>query len=373
MKRVVSILLMFIFAATVIISADTADDKLKKQLEEQNKKIQQTQKAINQKESEKKTISKQVEELGNKLYQAENELDKVGGQLTTLESQIVVTKRDLDRATQDADSQKKILNKRVRVMYETGSVGYLSVILDSTSFGDFISRLDFLQKIMNYDVNLLSSMKQNRDNIAQKEAQFNNELNEKKRLIQELEDKKNEVASAKDERSKVLKSIEKDLKELDKLEDNLLKFAKEIEKQILAAQSNSKYVGGAMEWPVPTSKRITSPFGYRIHPVLKTKKFHSGMDIAAPTGTNIIASNDGTVIFSGYNGGYGYTVIIDHGGQLSTLYAHNSKLLVSKGDKVKRGQIISKMGSTGLTTGPNLHFEVRKNGQYVDPMPYFGK
>ncbi len=106
---------------------------------------------------------------------------------------------------------------------------------------------------------------------------------------------------------------------------------------------------------------------------MKTKKLHTGIDIGAPTGTNVIASNDGTVIFSGYNGGYGYTVIIDHGGQISTLYAHNSKLLVSKGDKVKRGQSISKIGSTGLTTGPNLHFEVRNNGKHTDPMSYLGK
>jgi len=97
---------------------------------------------------------------------------------------------------------------------------------------------------------------------------------------------------------------------------------------------------------------------------------HTGIDIAVPSGTSVLAANAGKVIYSGYNGGYGNTVIIDHGGKISTLYAHNSKLLVKVGDKVEKGKVISKSGSTGLSTGPHLHFEVRENGQHVDPMKY---
>jgi murein DD-endopeptidase MepM/ murein hydrolase activator NlpD len=372
LKRILAILLICIFASTVMISADTTSD-LKKQQEETSKKLKATQKAIDQKQSEKKTVSKQVEELDNKLHEAEKELDTVEGQMITLESQIVVTQRDLDRATQNADGQKDLLNKRVRVMYETGSVGYLSVILDATSFGDFISRVDFLKKIMNYDVTLLKNMKQYRDNVAQKEAQLQNEMEEKERLKDKIGDKKEQVASAKDDRTKVLNALLKDLKELNRLEDKLLQESKEIEKKIIASQTKNKYVGGSIEWPVPASTRITSPYGYRIHPILKTKKFHTGIDIGASTGTTVIAGNDGTVLFAGYYGGYGYTVIIDHGGKISTLYAHNSKLLVKEGDKVKRGQTISKVGSTGLSTGPHLHFEVRENGQHKNPMNYLGK
>jgi murein DD-endopeptidase MepM/ murein hydrolase activator NlpD len=198
-------------------------------------------------------------------------------------------------------------------------------------------------------------------------------MDEKERLKQQIGDKKEQVASAKDDRTKVLNNLLKDLKELNRLEDKLLQESKELEKKILALQSNGKYTQGKIGWPVPSSTRITSPYGYRIHPILKTKKLHTGIDIGAKSGSAVLAGNAGKVIFAGYYGGYGYTVIIDHGGKISTLYAHNSKLLVKEGDEVKRGQDIAKIGSTGLSTGPHLHFEVRENGQHKNPMNYLGK
>ncbi len=134
--------------------------------------------------------------------------------------------------------------------------------------------------------------------------------------------------------------------------------------------SNVKYANGKLVWPVPGYYSISSPFGYRIHPVYKTKKLHTGIDIPAPYGTIGVAAGDGTVIYAGWISGYGNSVIIDHGGGISTLYAHNSSILVSKGKSVKKGEPVVKLGSTGLVTGVNLHFEVRINGTPVDPEPY---
>jgi murein DD-endopeptidase MepM/ murein hydrolase activator NlpD len=167
-----------------------------------------------------------------------------------------------------------------------------------------------------------------------------------------------------------LKEILTDLKELERQEDKLLAQSKEIEKKIVSLQSSKKYIGGELSWPAPGYYKITSQYGYRNHPILKKKKLHTGIDIAVPKNSNVIAANSGKVIYSGYYGGYGNTVIIDHGGKISTLYAHNSKLLVKVGDEVEKDKVISKSGSTGLSTGPHLHFEVRENGQHVDPLKY---
>ena len=137
-----------------------------------------------------------------------------------------------------------------------------------------------------------------------------------------------------------------------------------------SSSSNSSYLGGQMAWPVPSSSYISSPFGYRIHPIYGYSKLHTGMDIGASSGSAIVAANAGTVISSGWNGGYGKCIVVDHGGGVTTLYAHCSALYVSVGQSVTRGQQIAAVGSTGNSTGPHCHFEVRINGSYVNPYPY---
>ena len=140
--------------------------------------------------------------------------------------------------------------------------------------------------------------------------------------------------------------------------------------EILKLQGKGAYVGGDLAWPAPASTRITSPFGYRTHPILKIKKLHTGIDIGVSSGNNVVSANAGKVIKAAWNNSYGYMVMVDHGGGIVTLYAHNSKLLVKTGDVVTRGQKIALSGSTGMSTGPHLHFEVRVNGEYKDPMNY---
>lgn len=372
-KRIIALLLaLMISIPFASVSADNPGeiDKLQKEQEKVNQQIKQTQKLMNQVSSEKKSVSRAIEELDQKLNQAEDELSSVEDQLSQLENQIAITTRELERATGEASGQKELLKKRVRVMYENGNAGYMSVILNSTSFSDFISRVDFLKKIVDFDMGLLNRMKDYRDSVDEKRSLLKSELDEKERLKKQIADKKQQVESAKQEREENLKDIISDLKELERQEDKLLAKSKEFEKKIIALQSSSKYIGGKIGWPSPGYYKITSPYGYRNHPILKKKKLHTGIDIAVPSGTSVVAANSGKVIYAGYNGGYGNTVIIDHGGKISTLYAHNSKLLVKVGDQVEKGKAISKSGSTGLSTGPHLHFEVRENGQHVDPMKY---
>lgn len=371
-KKIAAFLIAFtlLIPCANVFANPTEIDDLQKSQDKLNQQIKQTQSSINKANSEKKTVAKAIEALDSKLSQAEDELTTVENQLTQLENQIAITTRELERASSEATNQKELLKKRVRVMYENGNAGYMSVILNSASFSDFISRADFLKKIVDFDTNLLNKMKDYRDTVAENRSQLASELEEKERLKKEISEKREQVETAKQDKEKSLKEILSDLKELERQEDKLLAQSKEIEKKIVALQSKEKYIGGELGWPSPGFYSISSQYGNRNHPILKKKKMHTGIDIKVPSGSDIIAANAGKVIYSGYNGGYGNTVIIDHGGKISTLYAHNKKLLVKVGDKVEKGDVISKSGSTGLSTGPHLHFEVRENGQHVDPMKY---
>lgn len=368
-------LCMFFSVFTVYGQKPNDIKNLQRERDEVNRKLELTKQQQAKKEREKKTLSKQIEELEQKLCIAEKDLEIVEVMLSELEGKIAITQREYDRSVNEAESQKKLLHKRVRVMYQNGSIGYLAVLLNSSSFSDFISRMDLLKKIINYDVNLLKERKTYMNVVEEKKKQLEAEQEEKEKLKIDISGKREEVESVKKERQNTLNAVFKDLKELDRLEDKLLEESARLTKLIVANQSNTDYAGGEMAWPSPgyTSVGPNGKYGMRKHPILKKMKMHTGIDIGVPMGKDIVAANDGKVILAGTNGGYGKCIIIDHGGKIATLYAHNSKLLVKVGDKVKRGQVIAKCGSTGLSTGPHLHFEVRINGKHTDPMPYITK
>jgi murein DD-endopeptidase MepM/ murein hydrolase activator NlpD len=376
-RIVASILaLCLLFSIIPVFSqAPSNVNELQKERDRVNRQLELTKRQQVQKEKEKKTLSKQIEDLEQRLHSAEKDLEIVENLLSELEGKIVITQREYDRAVAEAVEQKELLNKRVRVMYQNGTIGYLAVLLNSSSFSDFISRMDLLRKIINYDVNILKERKTYRDAVEEKKKQLEIEQEEKEKLKTNIFDKKEEVESVKKERQDTLNAVFKDLKELEKLEDKLLEESARLTKLIVANQSDTDYAGGEMAWPAPGYTRVgpNGKYGMRFHPILKKNRMHTGIDIDVPMGKDIVAANGGKVILAGTNGGYGKCIVIDHGGKISTLYAHNSKLLVKVGDKVKRGQVIAKCGSTGLSTGPHLHFEVRINGKHTDPLPYITK
>ncbi len=168
-------------------------------------------------------------------------------------------------------------------------------------------------------------------------------------------------------------NLQQDKKEILNQLDKLDELSKEIEETIKKNQLDIEYIGGEMSWPAPEYYQITSLYGWRTHPIWKDTRMHTGMDIRTPSGAKIVAVNSGQVQYSGRLDGYGNVVIIDHGGKITTLYAHNSELLVKEGQWVKKGQAIAKAGSTGYSTGPHLHFEVRENGKHVNPYPWVKK
>lgn len=370
-KKILYLILAFIILSNfVYVYADTVED-LKKQQKNVNNKIQETKKQINDVEKQTKNVSKEIEELDKKMDEANNELIKVEDELAGLEKRIEETTLELEEAEINIQEKDEIFKKRLRIMYKSGTAEYLEVLLSSANIKDFLSRTNMVKSITKHDTELIKYMKEQRDIIDGKKK----ELEEQKDAIlltkTKLESRRRDLASATRAKEDYMGRLEKEVKAYEKEYDKLVDLSKEYEAEIVRRSRNTgPYSGGIMEWPVPGRTNISSYFGYRIHPIFKTKKLHTGIDIPAPTGTAIVAANPGTVIYSGTLGGYGKTIMIDHGGGIVTLYAHNSSLVVKEGQEVKRGDTIAKAGSTGVSTGPHSHFEVRKDGVCVDPMSY---
>jgi murein DD-endopeptidase MepM/ murein hydrolase activator NlpD len=363
----ISMSLMFIMVLEAF-AFDINDDK--KKLNSVNSKINQVGQDKKENAKQQKNVSDKIEQLEGTIRKLEAEVEELNKNIIGTKKQIEITQQELVQAKDNISKKNETLNARLEVMYKNAEVGYVEVLLDSTSFEDLLTRLDMVKKILNHDIELVKYLKAQRDLIEQKKKTLENQNSQLITLKNNTKVKQNNLKVSRGKMQRFKKELEKDYKALESKEDELTDLANRIGDLIKRKQSNAKYVGGSMAWPAPGYSRITSPFGYRNHPILRKKKLHTGIDIGIPIGKNIVAAQSGKVIYSGWKGGYGKVVMIDHGGGIVTLYAHNSSILVKEGQQVKRGQAISKCGSTGMSTGPHLHFEVRENGKFVDPLKY---
>lgn len=315
----------------------------------------------------------EISELTQKICDKELEIDTLTAQEKDLQDYIKKAEIELKNSNERYLKQKELLEKRLIAMYEMGNITYLDVLLNSKSIADFISNYYIINEIANKDNELLE--------IVNAEKKYN------KKVKDSLDTKKNmlivsreSIEKAQIALSNMLIIKDKRIKDLTEEELELQQSIEEYQNQIKEIETEIRvlalanvgevYVGGTMAWPVPGYTRITSSFGMRTHPITGVYKLHTGVDIGAPYGSNFIAANDGLVTYAGYNTAYGNMVIIDHGGGITTLYAHGSEILVGVGDTVFQGTPILKVGSTGYSTGPHAHFEVRINGEYVEPLNY---
>lgn len=320
------------------------------------------------------SVSELLRQIQSELDVALNELHAIEVQQSQVNAQIQQTEVELTAAQKRLDERERILNKRLRDVYMHGKLNYLEVILGAKNFTDFANRLEFLKRIVSADLNLITEIRAERELILQKKQQLEVQRQQLAKLQAEAEAKKTVVENKKQDQLIVLARLqdEKALAEASYAE--LQATSQDIEARIRARQqqgaSTGQVVHGSGVFIWPTSGPITSPFGYRIHPIFGTQIYHSGIDIGVDTGTPIMAADSGVVVEADWLGGYGYAVVIDHGNGLSTLYGHNSELAVSPGQSVQQGQVIAYAGSTGYSTGPHCHFEVRVDGSPVDPMGY---
>lgn len=370
-KKYMSLFLMLVLFTTSL--AYSANDELKKkerELEALREKIEALDADISANQSLQSETNRKINTTTNAIRVLEDEIAELDVNIETTEAEIVVKTDELGVMENNIADKNDLLDARLRVMYKTGSIGYLEVLFGAEDFSDLLSRIDMLQKILLHDQNLLKEMKAERDEISAKKA----ELEDTKEKLVALFDSKSAKQDELEVQLKELVAYKEALKEdeaaMQEVEDQLLDEADQLTSVIKNLEVSETYVGGVMMWPVPGNTTITSDFGMRIHPITKVETMHTGVDISAPMNSSVVAAQSGTVIYANWYGGYGKVVILDHGGGYTTLYAHNNNLLVTVGQTVIKGDQIAKSGSTGFSTGPHVHFEVRIDGEYVDPIPY---
>lgn len=315
------------------------------------KKKQQLSSVTKQKES----VYDQIDNLSTKIEKQKKSISKINTQVASLEKKVAVTEKELKKMQEKVDAQKSALDQRVRAMYKNGSVGYLDIILNSHSVTELVTNVDLVQRIYKADQETLDVLNKQKNQIEAKEATLKSQQ-------AKLETKKSELKTANAEMVSSKSKLSSEYKQLKAEETKLMNQLAAIEKAKKVKNSSggttnlpSSYSGGKFIWPV--NGTVTCEYG-----VQRSYEKHPGMDIGVASGTSVKAAAAGVVVLAGWNGGYGYCVIISHGSGLYTLYGHNSRVLVSVGDKVKQGTVIAKSGSTGYSTGPHVHFEVRKGG-----------
>lgn len=349
-----------------LMSVSVYADNTQQKLNNVNNQISTVKKQLQEGKKMENALNVEIQQLEGKINSSQAKVNAISGDIGATQVKINEATNELARLQAELTEQNTNLNARLRSMYKNGNIGFVDVLLGSNGIEELMTNLDRVKLIYENDKKVMEELKTQNQVVADSRAQLVAlqqslvaKQNEAKQITAELNADKKEVAGKKAE-------VANNNKALFEQEQAFLAEANRLKAEILAMQSTgTTYSGGSMAWPAPGNVRITSPFGWRT--LFGRKDFHTGIDIGAKTGSPIVAANNGTVIRAGWNNSYGNVVFIDHGGGIVTVYAHNSELLVSKGDVVTRGQQISKAGSTGNSTGPHLHFEVRKNGDYQNP------
>ncbi|MDO3678784.1 murein hydrolase activator EnvC family protein [Paenibacillus ehimensis] len=367
-------------------------NQLKKMKSATQQKANDTEKQINQVQQEKQQTANDITAILGQIDATNQKLNVLNEQVSSVTTSLKENAQQLEEAEARIVSRDQMLRSRLRLMYMNGVVSYADVLLSSTSFSDFLDRLQALKSIVAQDKEILEANKRDKAVIADKRVVIEKQLAEVKNLYAQAAAVKADLVVKEKEKEVKIASLSQKEKELEdiseEVQQQLVQVAKqEAEKQRALQQAkaaeNAKksktpaapaytYGGGKFGYPLPRVVQMSSDFGTRTDPITGRRATHSGIDLPSPGGTDIFAAEDGVVIVASWWSGYGNCVVIDHGKGVWTLYGHirNDGIVVEKGDTVKRGQKIAEVGSTGRSTGNHLHFEVRIDGDPVDPKPY---
>lgn len=399
-KRAFALVVCFVCMFNLVTSAKSVSNLKEKQKEILAQK-NQIKDELSDITLEKIEVKSELDKLDVELSDVTNELLTIERNLQNTIDLLEQTEIELKDANEKRDKQYEAFKNRLKVMYEYKDTDYINIILESKNISDMFKRLEYINVIVEHDNDLVKQLTQIEYVIQIKFDEITEHKKQIEVLKYEQQSKKEQLQIKLQEKENYIKSLQSDevkykqqIDELDNSSNQIEKMIKEEEARIKAEEAQkkaeaerkrleqknkqqepykepeNKYTGGALNWPVQGRTKISSGYGTRINPISKKSEFHTGIDIPAPTGTNILSAESGIVISAGWQNGYGYTVVISHGNGISTLYGHNSNLTVGKGDTVKRGQVVAKAGSTGYSTGPHLHFEVRVDGKHTSPIKY---
>ena len=413
-----------------MVSAGSLKDA-KKEKENLENALNEAKELVSDLKDSKSDIKSKVTQLDAKLTKISTDITNLEAQLETKNTEISDAKEVLAQAKEDERTQYKNMKVRIQYMYENSRTSYVEQLISAGSFSEFINIVEYIREMSAYDRAMLEKYQKAQESVTVAKEELEKEKSELEEMQKQVEEEKQAVQTLLSAKESELVSVNQNLKEASSQADA---YAAEIEAQndIIAQiqqaeaakkaarekaraeaeakakaeaeakakaeqeQENSTempgeeetestentsevslpedtYNGGAFIWPCPSSTRVTSEYGQRISPTAGASSNHKGIDIGASYGADIVAAADGTVVFSGYSNTGGNYVMIDHGGSLYTVYMHASSLCVEKGATVTRGQVIAKVGSTGISTGNHLHFGVSLNGSYVSPWNYLSK
>lgn len=396
-RRITALGLILVLAAGIPIQASSAatekvteDDASTKSLQEAQDEKAQLEKALKEAQSTIEDLKDSKGDIESKVTELNQQLIDISARITDLENQLTAKSEDIQETkdelagTKEREAQQYAdMKVRIQFMYENGQTSYLEALLSSRNISEFLNSADYIAQIQSYDRQKLTEYQDTVESIVNLEAQLEQEYTDLEALKSTVESNKATVAAMMRQKESELADISGDIEDAQsdadyyaaeiQAQEELIAAIKRAEAEKAAAGvEEHPYTGGAFRWPCPSSTRVTSDYGTRVSPMSGASSNHKGIDIGASAGADIIAAADGTVTAASYSSAAGNYVMIDHGGGLYTVYMHASSLLVSPGQTVSAGDVIAKVGSTGISTGSHLHFGVSLNGSYVSPWSYLG-
>ena len=378
-KKIISVLLVIVLLQSMMITvfATTQSD-----LNDAKDKLSEATKSKKAVTAEKATVLNEIEELEDQIAENEADIKSLNSKITAMEKNIKEKNTEIEALQKDYDEKKQLLEERLVAIYEQGRITFLDVILASENIWDYISMSSKVQQLTDADNEQMDKVEAQKNEVESAKAELEKQIKELDESKKEVQNKQTQIKTAKAKKEAKAETLTAEQK---KLQSEINKYNSEIQKleeelARAAGDYNNSYTGkfaGTLSWPLskssPGYNNITSYYGNRQVPIAGATSNHRAIDIGVSTGTPVLSAGNGIVISTGYNSARGYFVIIKHADNLFTLYQHLSKILVSRGQTVSTGKTIAKSGSTGIGTGPHLHFEVRKSQYYgseVNPLDY---